>query len=75
VRESVHFTNEVGLERARGVVPLESLAVSVPQFQTVLLLSVLVSEVVGLSGVPVGEGQGTSGGHPEEVTFFTLVGA
>ena len=40
---SLHFAHEEGFETARAVVPLEALAVPVPQLQAVLLLAVLVS--------------------------------
>lgn len=72
---SVDFADKIGLEGAGSVVPLESLAVSVPQLEAVLLLAVLVAEVVGLAGVPVGEGQRSAGRHPEEVALLALVGA
>jgi hypothetical protein len=72
---SVDFADEVGFEGAGCVVPLEPLAVSVPQLEAVFLLAVLVAEVVGLAGVPVGEGQRPAGRHPEEVAFLALVGA
>lgn len=72
---SVDFADEVGFEGARRVVPLETLAVSVPQLEAVFLLAVLVAEVVGLAGVPVGERQRSAGRHPEEVALLALVGA
>lgn len=72
---SVDFADEVGFEGAGRVVPLEALAVPVPQLKAVLLLAVLVFEVVGLACVPVGEGQWPAGRHPEEVTLLALVGA
>lgn len=61
-----HFTHEEGLEGAGRVVPLQSFPVPVPELQAVLLFPVLVAEVVGLPGVPVGEGDWSSGRHPEE---------
>jgi hypothetical protein len=72
---SLHFTHEVRLERTGRVVPLEAFAVAVPQLQTVLLFAVLVLEVVGFAGVPVGEGYGTAGRHPEEVALVGQVRA
>lgn len=40
------LAHKVRLERARTVVPLEALAVAVPQLEAVLLFAVLVPEVV-----------------------------
>lgn len=68
------FADEVRLEGAGGVVPLEALVISVPQFETVLFFAVLVAEVVRLSGVPVHEGEGSAVSHPEEVAFLRQVG-
>ena len=65
--------NLLKVEGAGRVVPLESLAVSVPQFQAVLLFAVLVAEVVGFTGVPVGEGHRPAGGEPEEVALVALI--
>jgi hypothetical protein len=41
----------------------------------VFFFSVLVSEVVGFSSVPVGESHWPPSGHPEEHSFFSLVSA
>lgn len=71
----LHLADEVGLEAARRVVPLEALAIAVPQLQAVLLLAVLVPEIVGFAGVPVGECDGSAGGHPEEVALVGQVRA
>jgi hypothetical protein len=46
IRLKWRFTNKVSFKRARTVVPLQSLAVTIPQLQTMFLLSVLVSEIV-----------------------------
>lgn len=70
-----HLAHEVRLKGAGRVVPLEALAVPVPQLQAVLLLAVLVAEVVRLAGVPVGEGDGAARGHPEEGALLGLVRA
>lgn len=40
------FTDEVGLERARAVVPFKTFTVTIPQFKAVLLFAVLVAEVI-----------------------------
>lgn len=71
----LYLTNEERFERTRRVVPLQSLAVPVPQFQAVLLFAVLVLEVVGLARIPIGEGDGAAGGHPEEAALLGEVGA
>lgn len=46
IRLKWRFTNKVSFKWARTVVPLQSLAVTIPQLQTMFLLSVLVSEIV-----------------------------
>jgi len=69
------FTDEEGFEGAGGVVPSETLSVSVPQLQTVFLLSILILEVVGLPSVPVLVGDGLPCGHPEELALLGLVSA
>lgn len=71
----LHLADKVRLEAARRVVPLEALAVPVPQLHAVLLLAVLVAEVVRLARVPVGERDRASRGHPEEVALVREVGA
>lgn len=40
------FTDEIGFERTRTVVPFHSFAVAVPQFQTMFLFAVFVAEIV-----------------------------
>lgn len=70
-----HFTDEICLKTARRIVPLQAFAVAVPQFHAVLLLAVLVPEVVGLAGVPVGERDRSAVGHPEEVALVGQIGA
>ena len=40
---SLHLANEKGLETARTVVPLQSLAIPIPQLEAVFFLAVLVS--------------------------------
>jgi len=52
-RSLLNFAHEERLERTRCVVPSQALSISVPQFQAVLLLAILVSEIVGLSSIPV----------------------
>lgn len=71
----LNLADKVGLEAAGRIVPLEALAVAIPQLQAVLLLPVLVAEVVRLAGVPVGEGYWPAGGHPEEGALVGQVGA
>lgn len=70
-----HFAHEVRFEAARRIVPLQTFAVAVPQFHAVLLLAVLVPEVVRFAGVPVGERDRSSVGHPEEVALVGQIGA
>lgn len=43
VDRSLHLANEKGLETARTVVPLQSLAIPIPQLEAVFFLTVLVS--------------------------------
>jgi len=69
------LADEIGFERAGRVVPFQSFAVPVPQFETVLLLAVLVAEIIGLAGVPIGESQRTTRRQPEKASLFSLVGS
>lgn len=67
------LADEVCLEAAGGVVPLEAFPVPVPQLQAVLLLSVLILEVVRLPDIPVGERYRPPCGHPEELTLLRKI--
>jgi hypothetical protein len=71
----LHFTDEIGFERAWRVVPFEAFSISIPQLETVLLLAVLVLEVIWFTSVPVCEGDGPPVGHPEEVALVGEIGA
>lgn len=71
---TLNLTDEVRLETARSVVPLEALSVPVPQLQAVLLLAVFVAEVVRLTGVPVGEGERPPVRNPEEAALLSQIG-
>lgn len=71
----LNLADKVGLEAAGRIVPLEALAVAIPQLQAVLLLPILVAEIVRLAGVPVGEGYWPAGGHPEEGALIGQVSA
>ena len=48
-----HLAHEEGLKRAGSVVPPETLAVSVPQLQTMLLLPILISELENICQVKI----------------------
>lgn len=69
----MHLANEKGLETARTVVPLQSLAIPIPQLEAVFFLTVLVSEVIRLAHVPIFKSDRSAIGHPEESTFLGLV--
>lgn len=71
----LNLAHEVRLEAAWRIVPLETLAVAIPQLQAVLLLVVLVPEVVRFARIPVGERDRSAGGHPEEAALVRQIGA
>ena len=48
-----HLAHEEGLKRAGSVVPPETLAVSVPQLQTMFLLPVLIPELENICQVKI----------------------
>ena len=48
-----HLAHEEGLKRAGSVVPPETLAVSVPQLQTMLLLPILIPELENICQVKI----------------------
>lgn len=73
--DGLHLAHEIRLEAARGIVPLEAFAIAIPQLQAVLLLPVLVAEIVRFAGIPVGERDGSSGGHPEVVALIGQISA
>lgn len=73
--DGLHLAHEICLEAARGIVPLEAFAISIPQFQAVLLLPVLVAEIVWFACIPVGERDGSPGGHPEVVALVGQISA
>lgn len=69
------LAHKVRLEAARRIVPLQTLAIPIPQLHAVLLLAVLVTEIVGFARIPVGERNGTTRGHPEEVSLVRQISA
>lgn len=69
------LAHKVRLEAARRIVPLQTLAIPVPQLHAVLLLAVLVTEVIGFARIPVGERNGTARCHPEEVSLVRQISA
>lgn len=73
--DGLHLAHEIRLEAARGIVPLEAFAIAIPQFQAVLLLPVLVAEIVWFACIPVGERDGSPGGHPEVVALVGQISA
>jgi hypothetical protein len=71
----LHFTDEICFKRAWRVVPFESLAIAIPKLEAVFLLSVLVSEVIWFTCVPVCERNRTTVGHPEEISLVGQISA
>lgn len=73
--DGLHLAHEIRLEAAGGIVPLETFAIAVPQFQAVLFLPVLVAEIIGFPSIPVGKCDGTPGGHPKVVALIGQISA
>lgn len=71
----LHFTDKVGFKRARRVVPFESFSISIPKLETVLFFTILVTEVIWFTSIPICECDRSTVGHPEEVSFIGQISA
>merc|ERR1712241_1548552 len=71
---ALELTHEESLERTRRVVPSQTLSISVPQLQTVLLFPILIHKVVRFSSIPVFISYRFTIGHPEKFSLLSLVG-
>jgi len=68
--DGLHLADEVSLETAGWIIPFESFAITIPQLETVLLLTILIAEIVGLASIPVGKCYRSSSGHPKVIALI-----
>jgi hypothetical protein len=63
------FTDEICFERARRVIPFESLSIAIPKLEAIFLFAILVFEVVWFTSVPICERDWSTVSHPEEISL------